>query len=123
VKLEDPHGSEVFHKVGITRDLPWRFSHGITRLPSGQEPTRMQKLRIDLVRAKNREPHPYRATVLAKTDFAEWAEAEAHEQEILESLTPYWPQQRFRGETECFEDSSEVIQLVASYIDTLNSDN
>ena len=122
VKMADPHGSEAFYKVGITRDLAWRFSHGVTQLPKGQDPTPMQQLRIALAAAKGRMPHPYKAEVIATAEFDSWEMAEAHERELIDTLWPakYLPKKRFSGESECFDGQGDLVDIVAAHIRGLN---
>ena len=121
LEMEAPDGSERFHKVGVSQNLDWRFSYGVTQLAPGVEPSEMHKLRTSILAAHNRTPHPYKAKVLCSISFEDESAALLAERELLEvvDVVRYKPKHWFSGQTECFKTTDEIVRDLVSYISSL----
>jgi hypothetical protein len=121
VEMEAPGGSERFHKVGVSQNLDWRFSYGVTQLPSGTQPSEIYELRVAILADRGLKPHPYKAKVLCAISFQDECAALLAERELLEVVAPakYTPTIWFSGQTECFQTTDEIVEDLVSYIQGL----
>ncbi|WP_420469930.1 hypothetical protein [Brevundimonas sp. FT23042] len=114
VELKAPDGSERFHKIGISKNLDWRFSYGVTTPAPNAEISPIEKLRIAILAQHGRKPHPYKASVVFTVAFDDEAEALLAEREFLKVVSParYEPQMYFSGFTECFQVDEEIVDAL-----------
>lgn len=121
VEMSDQAGSEVFFKVGVTRDVEWRFGHGLMPLPPSAERSQLRLIQEAILAEKRVVPHPYRVKKLCVIRFDSEEEANGHELEILEVMliAGYWPTKWFSGAGECFLCDREIVDDLKTYMQSL----
>lgn len=123
VELEAPDGSELFHKIGVSRNLEWRFSYGVNPLPAGATESEIYKLRVAILKARGLPLHPYKSKVICRIPFQNESAALLAERDVLDIVEPakYTPKFWFSGHTECFKTEDRIIGALASYMRSLST--
>lgn len=123
-KLLDRYNSETFYKIGLSKNLEWRFSRGITELSPGEKPYGSYNIKVALLAKHGRKPHPYKVNILHSVSFDDEDKALRLEKHLLKAVSPikYTPLKNFSGRTECFLHSSSMDEIIEAIIGAMDGE-